>query len=114
MTTLAQGMKARSALTFLLAATGQQKKRTTRSAFLLYLASIAPKPATIPEIADAIDVDRSQLGRVARSLHKIDMYGEAGMDLINIDWDHMNTKTKLITLNAKGREAVADLMKPLK
>ncbi len=77
----------------------------SQAKFLMYLAKNHPKPVLLKDAEDALSLTQGQVSRIARDFHSINSEGQAGKNLIDIQFDPYSPRTKLISLNKNG-EAV--------
>ena len=77
----------------------------SQAKFLAYLAQNHPKPVVLKDIEEALELTQGQVSRIARDFHSINSEGQAGKNLIDIQFDPYSPRTKLISLNKNG-EAV--------
>jgi hypothetical protein len=69
--------------------------------------AIASGIVTYEALAVELDVTTSQVSRSARTLHLRNYNGDDGLALIDITFDLMNPRTKLVSLSKTGRELLA-------
>lgn len=67
-----------------------------------YLWTVAAGATTFEAIGEGTGLTKSQVSRVARTLHKLNYTGDDGLDLIDITFDLHNPRVKLVSLNDKG------------
>lgn len=84
----------------------------TLAKYLAYLGSRHPDPVDFAELEAALKVATSQVSRTTRALHKVNHRGKPGLDLVNVTFDVINPRLKLVGLNKQGYRAVEKLAKP--
>lgn len=96
---------------------GQQQENVTGENLTLFkylcmLASKHPEKVSFEELVDKLEVNKSQVSRCTRALHKLAHTGQPGKDLIDVEFDIRNPRLKLVSLNDGGLKAVSSLVKP--
>ena len=69
--------------------------------------AIASGLVTYEALAAELDVTNSQVSRAARTLHLRNYNGDDGLGLIDITFDLMNPRTKIVSLSKAGRTLLA-------
>lgn len=83
--------------------------------YLLFLGSKHPEPVSFQEVTKKLDINKSQVSRNTRMLHKLSPEGvqKDALDYVDIQFDWHNPRIKLINLNDRGVKAVERVLETL-